>query len=446
MSAKISRSEIIAAINSAATTRPSNQQKDNLVLEIVPLDIAQQMCAMFDHTYVKKYIVLMDLKIVEVFIYELDIDPKNIIFISDFSYKFEIAKLMNVNMYSWNHSKSIYLNFEEIKKISAQTFYGLDKMPRSNNLCIIGNPPYQAPNNGYGKAADSIYHKFVLESIKINPKYLSMIIPSRWMIGGKGLEEFRSDMQTDKRISKIVDYPNPSGIFENVDIAGGVCYFLRDREYAGLCEFNGTQRNLNAYDTIIRDSNAQVLVDKVVLRHKIAGKFLSDYCSSVNPYGVVGNYEPLASGVPCFFKKKVGLEFADRSDIKDARKDINLFKVIVPKSPIAGQTDLTWDKQIKIFRDDNVFVLEPGVICSATYLVLSSFKTLNEATNFKSYILSKFARALLKSRITSQDICKDKYSFVPHMKDYNVSYSEEKLYKMFHLDEADIETINRAIK
>ena len=101
---------------------------------------------------------------------------------------------------------------------------------------IIGNPPYQLNDGGAGSSAAPIYHKFIETAKKLQPRYLSFIVPARWYNGGKGLDEFRRDMLNDERISVLHDFQDTNDVFPGRNIRGGVCYFLWEREHSGKCE------------------------------------------------------------------------------------------------------------------------------------------------------------------------------------------------------------------
>ncbi len=151
--------------------------------------------------------------------------------------------------------------------------------PKMKFDVIIGNPPYQLSDGGQGRSASPIYQKFIEQAKKLNPRFLSMIIPARWFAGGKGLDEFRAEMLNDDRLRKIVDFENSAEVFPGVDIAGGICYFLWDRDNRGTCEVT-TQagkttttavRELNEFDTFIRQSQAVPIVRKALKYSKING-------------------------------------------------------------------------------------------------------------------------------------------------------------------------------
>ena len=139
---------------------------------------------------------------------------------------------------------------------------------------IIGNPPYQmSDGGGTGSSAMPLYHRFVEQAKKLTPRYLIMIIPARWYAGGKGLDGFREEMLNDKRIKTIVDFPNSADCFPGVTIAGGVSYFLWDKNYNGACEIlnmndniciSSEKRSLNEYSTFVRDNTAIGIIRKVL--------------------------------------------------------------------------------------------------------------------------------------------------------------------------------------
>ena len=160
---------------------------------------------------------------------------------------------------------------------------------------IIGNPPYALDTAGAGRQAKPIYNLFVNQAKKLNPRYLTMIIPSRWFSGGMGLDEFRSSMMNDRHIRKMVDYTNSKDCFPGISVSGGVCYFLWERDNEGDCEFvnitnderDSMSRPLNEFQTLVRYNKAVSIIHKVQAKKE---PLLDEIISSLMPYGLSTSY------------------------------------------------------------------------------------------------------------------------------------------------------------
>jgi len=307
---------------------------------------------------------------------------------------------------------------------------------------IIGNPPYQLSDAGNGKSAKPIYQHFVKQAKKLNPRFLSMIIPSRWFSGGKGLDDFRAEMLGDKQIRKIVDYENFKDVFPGVDLAGGACYFLWERGSDGPCEvvnFKDKEpsimlRDLDEYDTFIRQNLAVEIVRKVQgVNDK--GVWLSDKVSARKPFGLPTNYEPKNSGAPCWFIQRIGKKYADINDIDDSKGYLNKWKLLAPKAPIAGQTDFS--KPVGFYYDGNTRLAKPGECCTESFIVLGAFDTEEELLSYKSYIFTKTVRFLLLQTVVSQDVTKKNFCFIPDLVHYSGTYSDEQLCSMWGISEEE---------
>lgn len=315
---------------------------------------------------------------------------------------------------------------------------------------IAGNPPYQlSDGGGTGSSAKPIYQLFVQMAKKLNPKYITMIIPSRWFSGGKGLDSFRVEMLQDDRMSRLVDYENFRDVFPGVDLAGGACYFLWDRNHHDSCEvsnfsqekMNTMTRRLDEFDIFIRSNKALSIV------HKVNGlgysRHLSDVVSSRLPFGITTTYVPTKSGVPCYFTQRIGIKPVSKADVRDPFGLLNRWKFLIPKAPIAGQTDFS--KPVAFYYDGNTRVAKPGEICSESWLVAGSFDTEEECLSFKSYIFTKTVRFLLLQTVVSQNITKKNFCFIPDLGTYEGRYTDERLAKMWCLDSEDLALINSRI-
>ncbi len=307
---------------------------------------------------------------------------------------------------------------------------------------IVGNPPYQLSDGGHGRSASPIYNKFVQQAKKLNPRYLTMIIPARWFAGGKGLDAFREEMLADKRIRVLVDYENSAEVFPGVDIAGGICYFLWDRDNPGKCNVvnmvNGepfeTARKLDEFPIFIRHSRAIPVIRKV-LRAEKGRKTLSDLVSPRKPFGLAGNYQPKSKGIPCYFTQKIGLQYADPDDVIDNSGFLNKWKLLIPPYPIAGQTDFS--KPIRFYYEGNIRVAKPGECCTESWLVACAFDTKNEVLSFRSYLFTKIVRFLLLQTVTSQHVTRERFFLIPDLGKYECEYTDDLLRKRWGITDEE---------
>lgn len=316
---------------------------------------------------------------------------------------------------------------------------------------IIGNPPYQLSDGGggAGKSAAPLYHKFVEQAKKLKPRYLSMIIPSRWFNGGKGLDDFRSSMLKDTCVSHIVDYADSKDCFPGgVDIPGGICYFLWEREYSGQCSVTNimkggeqitADRVLNEYPTFIRNNNAVSVVHKVVSKHE---QMFNEIVSSRKPFGLESNTKFDATG-DVILRSSSGMGKIDKNRILVGYELLDKWKVIVSKVSFehAGVPDK--DGMMRVLSV--VQILPPNSACTESYLVANTFDDEAMANNFASYLKTKFVRFLIMQMLASMNMSKASYSFVP-VQDFSKPWTDEELYAKYGLTDEEIAFIESMIK
>ena len=335
-----------------------------------------------------------------------------------------------------------------IEKIHKPAYWkkkGIDKMKFD---AIVGNPPYQKMDGGAQSSATPLYHKFVDLAKKLNPQYISMIIPSRWFAGGKGLDEFRLDMLNDTRLKTLHDYIDATDCFPGVDIKGGVCYFLWDNTYNDICnifthEDSKTISESKRYllethsDVFIRHNDAIPILKKVLSNTDTS---FSTIVSSRKPFGLGTSFLDFKEkkngehSIKIFANKKTG--YVDEEQIPKNKNWINQWKVIIPKAVGSANMKSDWV---------NPILLEPGTVCTETYLVLGPFQSKIEAENVISYTQTKFFHFLLGLRKVTQDTTQKVYKFIP-MQDFSESWSDEKLYKKYNLTDKEINFIESMVK
>jgi len=313
---------------------------------------------------------------------------------------------------------------------------------------IIGNPPYQLSDGGSGKSAKPIYQLFVEQAKRLNPRYLCMIIPSRWFTGGKGLNDFRKIMLSDQHIRQLVDFENFKDVFPGVDLAGGACYFLWDRDNQGKCLVTNyresgsivAERYMNEFDVFIRQNLAVEIVKKVKRRYSV---FLNSVVSSRKPFGLPTNYEPSEEGVPCWFIQKIGLKYALKSDIDDSSHYLEKWKLLAPKAPIAGQTDFT--KPVRFYYEGNTRIAKPGECCTESWIILGAFESEAETISYRSYIFTKIVRFLLLQTVVSQDVTRKNFCFIPKFDYWAGTYTDDMLKTMWDISDDEWKYIDSKI-
>lgn len=314
---------------------------------------------------------------------------------------------------------------------------------------IIGNPPYQMKGGAGGTSDSSIYHLFVDQAKKLDPKFLAMVVPSRWLAGGRGLDEFRKEMLSSRKLLKLVDYPLSKEVFPNVQIEGGVCYFLWSEAHNGPCDVNvirgkeettSAARQLNEFDVFVREPIAVDILRKVL---KTCEKSISEILTADTPFGIATNFDGFhdkkrSGDVALYYVKsgKRNIGFVPRNTITKNAMLIDKWKVFVPEAR-GGRAipDLVLGKP---------WISSPPSACTQSFL---AFWVANEdeARSVESYYRTKFFRHLVSLRKITQHALRSTYSWIP-IQSWDRQWTDKALYKKYKLTGQEIDYIESVIK
>ncbi len=327
---------------------------------------------------------------------------------------------------------------------------------------IIGNPPYQLNDGGYGTSAAPIYQLFVEQAKLLEPRYLSMIIPARWFAGGKGLDAFRESMLADNRLRSIDDFLSASDVFPGVGLKGGVCYFLWDRDNPGQCQVathfkdwpvSTAVRPLLEVgaDVFIRFNEGLSILKKVMaiesdktdsLSLPVKGRF-DQLVSSRKPFGLETTFKGKAtkrSGDLLIYQNG-GTGYVSKNAVLAGAHFIDKWKIYVGRAaPGTGNKD-TYPHRII----STPFIGEPGSISSETYLCIGPFDTKGEAESALSYLTCRLTRLLILLHKPSQDTTRKVYTFVP-TQDWNKKWTDADLYAKYGITADEIAFIEKVVR
>ena len=364
-------------------------------------------------------------------------------------------------LHTWQNGKCIYCGAsqevydrgEDLETHAYEFIHTNNPNELYNNMffdVIIGNPPYQLSDGGNAASAIPLYHLFVEQAKKLQPRYLSMIIPARWYSGGRGLDDFRTSMLNDTRIKYLTDYADSSECFPGVNIAGGVCYFLWAKEYSGDCYVRNIikgdeivlKRCLSEFPVFVRSNVSINLIRKILTKAFIS---LSQKVYPSNPFG----FRTYVRGEHLKFKGSTklitseGYGYVKRSDITKSQDAIDTYNVIMTRAMSGGNKPGS-DGKYQIVPS-TMRVMEPNEICAETYICIGNYQTKNEAQNLRAYLTTMFARFLMLQAMSSIMINKDAFQFVP-LQDFSKPWTDEELYKKYGLTDEEIAFIESTIR
>ena len=327
---------------------------------------------------------------------------------------------------------------------------------------VIGNPPYQLDDGGHGTSAAPIYHKFVEQAKALDPRYLTMVIPSRWFAGGKGLDDFRKSMLEDDRLRSINDYLSAADVFPGVGLKGGVCYFLWDKDHPGDCRIltnfkdwpvsEATRPLLeNGVEIFVRFNEGVSILKKVMQVETGQDETLilpddqrfETMVSSRKPFGFATNFKGRKTRKPedLVIHQNGGTGFVAREQIRSGTEYIDRWKIFAGyAAPGTGNRDTYPHKIIS-----TPFIAGPGTVSSETYIAMGPFQHQDEAKSALSYISCRLTRFLVLLHKSSQHVTRKVYTFVPKQT-WDLQWTDEALYEKYGLTDEEIAFVEKIVR
>lgn len=317
---------------------------------------------------------------------------------------------------------------------------------------IIGNPPYQLDTGGSGRQAKPIYHLFINQAKKLNPRYLSMIIPARWFAGGMGLDEFRKSMIEDRRIRVLVDYANAKECFPQNSISGGVCYFLWDRDHEGSCSItsvrdakqNTMSRKLDEFPVLVRYNDAVDILRKISSHNE---EPLANIVSSLTPFGLPTNYrgnKQRQTPDDLTLYSSNGVSYISKNEVTKGFQHVNKYKIMVSKTGAEHAGEPGKGGKFRVLTS-SMRVLEHGEVCTHSYFVIGEYADKIQAEHLLAYLKTKFVRFLILQVMTSINLSKGVFQFVPQQ-DFKKKWTDEELIRKYGISDDENAFIESMIR
>ncbi|KEZ17018.1 Eco57I restriction-modification methylase [Sphingobium yanoikuyae] len=316
---------------------------------------------------------------------------------------------------------------------------------------IIGNPPYQMTGGAGGTSDSSIYHLFVEQAFNLEPRFVSMVVPSRWMAGGRGMDHFRAEMLSSAKLAEIVDFPVSKDVFPGVEVKGGICYFLWEKGHTGrtnVTTIRGDEvigpvaRDLGEFDVFVRDSRAVDILHKVQAK---AESSITEILTGDTPFGIATNFDgyrdnAIAGDIALHLvksgKRLVG--YMPRTDIRKNTHLIDSWKVLTPKAGSDG------GQKIPDVVLGKTMVIAPGSVCTQTFIAFW-VSSEAEAKSLQSYYCTKFFRFLVSLRKITQDSLRGTYTWAPQQV-WDRTWTDPLLYEKYGLTQSEIDYVEEVIK